>query len=125
MGDGASQAARTARAAYILDGASGDDRSDDRSGGRSNLGGKAAALADLAGSGLPIPAWFVVSPTAFDASLTRDQRAALDNARDAQSAQAALADLSLRAASPFRPARRAQPARTAGRGGGRALVRPV
>ncbi|MEO7599803.1 MAG: PEP/pyruvate-binding domain-containing protein, partial [Opitutus sp.] len=32
------------------------------------LGGKAGALAKLASSGLPIPAWFVVTPQAFSAS---------------------------------------------------------
>src|SRR5688572_6717025 len=46
----------------------------------SSMGGKAAALARLAGAGFPVPAWFVVSPEAFDSSLTDDQRRQIDEA---------------------------------------------
>ncbi|MHB9025471.1 MAG: DUF3419 family protein [Armatimonadota bacterium] len=41
------------------------------------LGGKAGALAALQRVGLPAPPWFVVSPAAFDASLTSAQRRTL------------------------------------------------
>ncbi|HEY9622920.1 MAG TPA: PEP/pyruvate-binding domain-containing protein [Crinalium sp.] len=41
------------------------------------LGGKASALAALAQHELPIPDWFVVSPTAFEQSLTDEQRRSL------------------------------------------------
>ncbi len=41
------------------------------------LGGKAAALAFLAQHHLPIPAWFVVAPAAFEQSLSDDQRRSL------------------------------------------------
>ena len=71
---------------YILDGEERD---------RSLLGGKAASLARLAGSGLPIPDWFVVSPEAFDASLTSEQRTPFEQAQDARSVYAALSDLTL------------------------------
>ncbi len=40
------------------------------------LGGKAAALAALHGSGVSIPAWFVLTPEAFDASLGPQERPA-------------------------------------------------
>lgn len=42
-----------------------------------SLGGKARGLAALAESGLPIPAWFVLLPEAFEASLDEQQRQAL------------------------------------------------
>lgn len=45
------------------------------------LGGKAAALAALSATQLPIPAWFVVTPTAFLLSLNDEQQALL-NATD-------------------------------------------
>ncbi len=38
------------------------------------VGGKAAALASLHTAGLPIPSWFVISPAAFTASLSVEQR---------------------------------------------------
>lgn len=41
------------------------------------LGGKAGALAALAQTGLPIPAWMVLSPQAFEVSLSQAQREAL------------------------------------------------
>src|SRR3954466_5034089 len=44
------------------------------------LGGKARALASLRAAELPVPAWFVVTPSAFDDSLTPEQTAALQNA---------------------------------------------
>jgi phosphoenolpyruvate synthase/pyruvate phosphate dikinase len=37
------------------------------------LGGKAGALAALAQTELPIPAWLVLSPEAFEASLSQAQ----------------------------------------------------
>jgi rifampicin phosphotransferase len=60
------------------------------------LGGKAAALDALGDSGLPIPAWFVVAPDAFAASLAPARRAELERALaadDALGAAAALAGL--------------------------------
>src|SRR5438874_2338096 len=47
------------------------------------LGGKARALASLRAAELPVPPWFVVTSDAFHASLTLEQAAALQNARDA------------------------------------------
>ena len=41
------------------------------------MGGKAAALSSLADTGLKIPAWFVITPAAFEASLSPAQRRAL------------------------------------------------
>ena len=43
----------------------------------SRMGGKAAALSALAGTGLNIPAWFVITPAAFEASLSPAQRSTL------------------------------------------------
>ena len=43
----------------------------------SRMGGKAAALASLSGSGMKIPAWFVITPAAFEAGLSSAQRRAL------------------------------------------------
>jgi len=48
-----------------------------REGGLQELGGKALALLRLEQAGLPIPPWFVVAPSAFTASLTREQEDAL------------------------------------------------
>ena len=48
----------------------------------SRMGGKAAALSSLAGTGLRIPAWFVISPAAFEAGLSPDQRQALLRAEE-------------------------------------------
>lgn len=84
--DDAVSTGESERAAYILSGETMD---------RSLLGGKAAALAQLAGSGLPIPAWFVLSPSAFHASLTVRQRSALAAAHNATDVRAALTDLAL------------------------------
>jgi phosphohistidine swiveling domain-containing protein len=44
------------------------------------VGGKARALAELANAGLPVPTWFVVLPSAFDASVTPALAAALAQA---------------------------------------------
>ena len=41
------------------------------------MGGKAASLSLLAGTGMKIPAWFVITPGAFEASLSTAQRRAL------------------------------------------------
>ena len=46
------------------------------------MGGKAAALAMLTGTGLKIPTWFVIVPDAFEASLSPAQRQALLQAAD-------------------------------------------
>ncbi|MCY3666824.1 MAG: PEP-utilizing enzyme [Gemmatimonadetes bacterium] len=43
----------------------------------SRMGGKAAALSSLADTGLKIPAWFAITPAAFEASLSSAQRRAL------------------------------------------------
>ncbi len=64
---------------------------------RRQLGGKAAALAALRSAHLPIPAWFAVSPAAFEASVSPDQRLALASASaasDLAALSAALAGLS-------------------------------
>lgn len=52
-----------------------------REGGLQELGGKALALLRLEQAGLPIPAWFVISPPAFKASLTREQVDAVSSDR--------------------------------------------
>jgi rifampicin phosphotransferase len=44
-----------------------------REGGLQDLGGKALALLCAERAGLPVPPWFVISPSAFAASLTREQ----------------------------------------------------
>ncbi|HEV2136965.1 MAG TPA: PEP/pyruvate-binding domain-containing protein [Terracidiphilus sp.] len=49
------------------------------SGGIQDLGGKAYALSRLASTGFIIPQWFAVSPLAFEQSLSKSQRAALDS----------------------------------------------
>jgi pyruvate,water dikinase len=54
-------------------------RADEREAGRA-MGGKASALAALRRVHLPIPAWFVVSPAAFSASLSDAQRSAFATA---------------------------------------------
>ncbi len=46
------------------------------------MGGKAAALSSLSGTGLKIPAWFVIAPEAFEAGLSPAQRRALLQAED-------------------------------------------
>ena len=43
----------------------------------SRMGGKAATLSSLSGSEMTIPAWFVITPAAFEASLSSAQRQAL------------------------------------------------
>ena len=48
-----------------------------REGGLQELGGKAFALLRLEQAGLPIPPWFAIAPTAFAASLSRDQAGAI------------------------------------------------
>jgi rifampicin phosphotransferase len=48
-----------------------------REGGVQELGGKALALLRLDLAGLPVPAWFVIAPAAFTASLTKEQTEAL------------------------------------------------
>jgi rifampicin phosphotransferase len=57
------------------------------------LGGKARALAALVNADLPIPAWFVLSPEAFTASLSPEQRVRLADAQDSGAALAVLADV--------------------------------
>lgn len=62
------------------------------------LGGKARALAALMDADLPIPAWFVLSPEAFTASLSPEQRVRLAEAQDSGAALALLADVSIQPA---------------------------
>ena len=52
-----------------------------REGGLEDLGGKALALLRLERAGLPVPPWFVLSPSAFRASLSREQIEALTSER--------------------------------------------
>lgn len=52
---------------------------------RRTMGGKASALAALHQAELPIPAWFVVRPEAFSASLTAEHLAVLEHASDGES----------------------------------------
>ncbi len=47
-----------------------------------HAGGKAKALARAERAGLPVPPWFVLSATAFDDSLTPEQRAVLEETTD-------------------------------------------
>ncbi|MGE5813887.1 MAG: PEP/pyruvate-binding domain-containing protein, partial [Acidobacteriota bacterium] len=47
------------------------------------VGGKARALARAQRAGLPVPPWFVLSASAFEDSLTAEQRAAMARAHDA------------------------------------------
>lgn len=68
------------------------------SAGVCELGGKAAALAALGRSGLPIPPWVVVTPAAFSASLSTEQKQILDNAEDIDAVQQVLNELDLNAA---------------------------
>jgi phosphoenolpyruvate synthase/pyruvate phosphate dikinase len=48
-----------------------------RDGGLQELGGKALALLRMGDANLPVPAWFVISPLAFTASLTTEHLEAL------------------------------------------------
>jgi pyruvate,water dikinase len=54
----------------------------------SPVGGKARALAELTQAELQVPPWFVVLPAAFDASLTPEQRAALQSAQSGEAIRA-------------------------------------
>jgi pyruvate,water dikinase len=54
------------------------------------FGGKAAALGYLADSDLPVPAWFVVDPEAFNVSVTRPRLRKLERLTDAAEIQAVL-----------------------------------
>lgn len=53
----------------------------------SRMGGKAAALSSLSGTGMEIPAWFVISPAAFEAGLSPAQRRALIRAEEQEELQ--------------------------------------
>ncbi len=57
------------------------------------MGGKAAALSALSGTGLKIPAWLVIAPEAFEASLSPDQYRALLRAEDQDQIRAFFAQL--------------------------------
>lgn len=57
------------------------------------LGSKAASLAALQDSNLPIPEWFVVSPEAFWSSLSDKKRRALEKCKNAEEIQNILRDL--------------------------------
>jgi rifampicin phosphotransferase len=52
-----------------------------REGGLQDLGGKALALLRSEQAGLPVPPWFVISPSAFAASLSREQSEMLASKR--------------------------------------------
>ncbi|MXW09821.1 MAG: phosphoenolpyruvate synthase, partial [Gammaproteobacteria bacterium] len=58
------------------------------------MGGKAAALASLSDTRLKIPAWFVISPAAFEAGLSPFQRGALLRAEGQDELQELFAGLS-------------------------------
>lgn len=60
---------------------------------RPRMGGKAAALARMTSAGLPVPAWFVVTPEAFDASLSASQADSLARGADPRELRECLADL--------------------------------
>ncbi len=60
---------------------------------RGRMGGKAAALSSLSGTGLKIPAWFVIVPKAFEASLSPAQRRALLQAVDQDGIQTFFAEV--------------------------------
>lgn len=62
------------------------------------MGGKAAALAELRSHQLPIPAWFVLSPRAFDLSLTEAQRRGLQSTTDPQQLQLLVNDVEISSA---------------------------
>jgi phosphohistidine swiveling domain-containing protein len=57
------------------------------------VGGKARALAELSRAGLPVPDWFVIPATAFQASLDSPAADALAAARTAPAMRAAIASL--------------------------------
>lgn len=59
------------------------------------LGGKAAALASLGRSGLPIPPWAVVTPDAFNASLSAAQQQVLAQGNDLEAVQQVLGEIQL------------------------------
>ena len=59
------------------------------------LGGKAAALVRLSTAGFPVPACLVVTPEAFDASVTATQRDAVANASDRGAVDRVLDDVFL------------------------------
>jgi phosphohistidine swiveling domain-containing protein len=61
----------------------------------SRVGGKAASLAAMTQAELPIPGWFVVLPTAFEASVAASAASALGQAATAEAAQALLKDVRL------------------------------
>ena len=60
----------------------------------SRMGGKAAALASLAATGIRIPPWFVITPAAFEASLSPAQRRTLLQASGQEERQEVLRELS-------------------------------
>lgn len=64
----------------------------------SRMGGKATALADLSLAGFPVPEWWVLTPQAFEHSLSAEQRAQLGRAATAEEYSAALAGLAPAAA---------------------------
>lgn len=57
---------------------------------RSRLGGKAAALAHLVDADFSIPPWFVITPDAFEASVTRRRLRALEKSADSGAISAVL-----------------------------------
>ncbi len=61
------------------------------------MGGKAAALAELSAHGLPIPPWFVISPEAFDATLTSEQKNEIRSATQPAAVQRILTQMQMSA----------------------------
>ena len=59
----------------------------------SQMGGKAAALARLGRDGFPVPGWCVLTPRAFEISLTESQRSEITRCRSAEAFASALAEL--------------------------------
>ncbi|HYC45754.1 MAG TPA: PEP/pyruvate-binding domain-containing protein [Burkholderiales bacterium] len=57
---------------------------------RAQMGGKAAALAELTAAGFEVPAWFVVTPAAFEASLEPHERERLASANSAEAIRACI-----------------------------------
>ena len=57
------------------------------------MGGKAAALASLSGTGLKIPVWFVIAPEAFEVSLSPAQRRTLLQAKNQDGIRAFFAEV--------------------------------
>lgn len=62
---------------------------------KEQIGTKAYALAELGQLGIPIPAWFALTPDAFFASLSHSQRAVLEQAQTMRDVHVTFDDLAL------------------------------